>query len=39
MQMVGSYLFPNALTGIGTDTPHERVVVVGGGTILYTEPG
>ena len=37
---VGSYLFPNALTGIGTTVPHERVVVVGAaGTILYTEPG
>ena len=37
---VGSYLFPNALTGISTDVPYERVVVVGAaGTILYTEPG
>ncbi len=37
---VGSYIFPNALTGIGTTVPHERVVVVGAaGTILYTEPG
>ena len=37
---VGSYLFPNALTGIGTTVPHERVVIVGAaGTILYTEPG
>ena len=37
---VGSYLFPNSLTGIGTTVPHERVVVVGAaGTILYTEPG
>jgi hypothetical protein len=37
---VGTYIFPNALTGISTTTPHERVVVVGaGGTILYTEPG
>ena len=37
---VGSYLFPNALTGVSTDVPYERVVVVGAaGTILYTEPG
>ena len=37
---VGSYIFPNAITGISTTTPHERVVVVGAaGTILYTEPG
>ena len=26
---VGSYLFPNALTGISTDVAYERVVVVG----------
>ena len=37
---VGSYVFPNAITGIGTTVPHERVVVVGSsGIILYTEPG
>ena len=37
---VGSYIFPNAITGVSTTTPHERVVVVGAaGTILYTEPG
>ena len=37
---VGSYLFPNALTGIATDVPYERTVVVGAaGTILYSEPG
>ena len=37
---VGSYLFPNAFTGIATDVLYERTVVVGAaGTILYSEPG